>query len=49
MKLLVGTSSGSLNEMQGLAIKCTNGDMGSLVNSMNGLLFPSSGTGHNSL
>ena len=37
MKSLMGTSSGSRNEMQGLANKYTNGDMNSLVNSMNGL------------
>ena len=36
MKPLLGTSSGSRNEMQGLANKYTNGDLDSLVNSMNG-------------
>ena len=40
VKLLMGTSSDSLNEMQVLAIKCTNGDMDILVNSMNGLFLP---------
>ena len=35
MKPLMGTSSGSRNEMQVLANKYTNGDMDSLVNSMN--------------
>ena len=36
MKLLMGISSDSRNEMQWLANKYTNGDMDSLVNSMNG-------------
>ena len=36
MKPLLGTSSGSRNEMQGLANKYTDGDLDSLVNSMNG-------------
>ena len=40
VKLLMGTSSDSLNEMQVLAIKCTNGDMDILVNSINGLFLP---------
>ena len=36
MKPLLGTSPGSRNEMQGLADKYTDGDLDSLVNSMNG-------------
>ena len=36
MKLLMGTSFDSRNEMQWLTNKCTNVDMDSLVNSMNG-------------
>ena len=36
MKPLLGTSSGSRNEMQGLANKYTEGDLDSLVNSMKG-------------
>ena len=35
---LMGTSFDSRNEMQGLANKYTNGDMDSLVNSMNGFV-----------
>ena len=39
MKFLMNTSSGSRDEMQGLANKFTNGDMDSLVNSMNGFFL----------
>ena len=35
MKNLMGASSSNTNEMQGLANKCTGGDMTKLVNSMN--------------
>ena len=35
MKNLMGAPSGNTNEMQGLANKCTGGDMTQLVNSMN--------------
>ena len=35
MKPLVGTSSDSRNEMQGLANKCTNGATDRLINFMN--------------
>ena len=35
MKNLMGAPSGNTNEMQGLANKCTEGDMTQLVNSMN--------------
>ena len=35
MKNLTGAPSGNTNEMQGLANKCTEGDMTQLVNSMN--------------
>ena len=35
MKNLMGASSSNTNEMQGLANKCTGGDMTQLVNSMN--------------
>ena len=35
MKNLVGAPSSNTNEMQGLANKCTEGDMTQLVNSMN--------------
>ena len=37
MKNLMGASSSNTNEMQGLANKCTGGDMTQLVNSMNDL------------
>ena len=37
MKNLMGAPSGNTNEMQGLANKCTEGDMTQLVNSMNDL------------
>ena len=35
MKNLMGAPSGNTNEIQGLANKCTEGDMTKLVNSMN--------------
>ena len=35
MKNLMGAPSSNTNEMQGLANKCTEGDMTQLVNSMN--------------
>ena len=35
MKNLMGASSSNTNEMQGLANKCTGGDMTQLVNSIN--------------
>ena len=37
MKNLMGAPSDNTNEMQGLANKCTEGDMTQLVNSMNDL------------
>ena len=37
MKPLLGTSSGSRNEMQGLVNKYTDGDLDSLANSMIGV------------
>ena len=40
MKPLLGASSGSRNEMQGLANKYTDGDWDSLVNSINGFFVP---------
>ena len=41
MKNLMGASSSNTNEMQGLANKCTGGDMTQLVNSMNNDFFVS--------